>query len=122
MTIAFLASYVLFWLVAIMYCCGLFGMMKEKKLMRKLMAMNIMQTAIILFYLLLGYKPDAVTPILINGITNPVFYANPLPQALMLTAIVVNLSTTGVALTLLIIIARKYDTLEEDEVLRRMCE
>lgn len=122
MTIALFLSYLIFWVLAIMYVTGFFGMMEHKNLIKKLMSINIMQTAIILFYLLLGYNPDGITPIMIEGMKNPNLYVNPLPQALMLTAIVVNLSTTGVALTLLIMIKRHWGTLEEDEILRRTCK
>ena len=47
-------------------------------------------------------------------------YVNPLPQVLMLTAIVVGVATTGVALALLLRIHKRYGTLEEDELLRRI--
>jgi multicomponent Na+:H+ antiporter subunit C len=47
-------------------------------------------------------------------------YINPLPHVLMLTAIVVGVATTGIALTLLIIIYRKYGTVEEDEILEAL--
>ncbi len=47
-------------------------------------------------------------------------YANPLPHVLMLTAIVVGVGTTGVALSLLLRIYHQYGTLEEDELLDRL--
>ena len=45
---------------------------------------------------------------------------NPLPHVLMLTAIVVGVATTGIALALLIIIYRRYGTLEEDEIIEEL--
>ena len=47
-------------------------------------------------------------------------YVNPLPHVLMLTAIVVGVATTGVALALLLRIHKSYGTLEEDELLERI--
>ena len=56
----------------------------------------------------------------LNGITNnPDAYINPLPHGLMLTAIVVSLGTTGVALALLMRIKEMFGSVEEDEILRR---
>ena len=61
-------------------------------------------------------------PVLAGSVTDSGAYINPLPHALMLTAIVVSLGTTGVALALLIRIKNQYGTVEEDELLRRMEE
>ncbi len=120
MSVAIFFSYVIFWLIALLYVSGFFGMMEHNHLVKKLMAMNLMQTAVILFFLLLGQKIGGITPIAVPGITDIDAYANPLPQALMLTAIVVNLSTTGIALTFLIVIKKFWNTLDESEIMRRM--
>ena len=86
---------------------------------QKLMAMNVMQVAVIYFYLCFAQKDGAMVPVL-DGITNnPNAYINPLPHGLMLTAIVVSLGTTGVALALLMRIKEIYGSVEEVEVLRR---
>ncbi len=116
----FLSQYLLYWLIAVLFMIGPIGMIFKNNLMKKLMAMNIMQVAVIIFFLALGQKMDATLPIEIPGLTGVTNYINPLPHALMLTAIVVSLSTTGVALALLLLIQKKYGVLEEDEVLRRM--
>ncbi|SMC80012.1 cation:proton antiporter subunit C [Papillibacter cinnamivorans] len=113
-------SHLIYWVLGIMFVVGFFGMMLHKNLIKKLMSMSILQTAVILFFLMLGYHPEGITPILQAGQTDPTTYVNPLPQALMLTAIVVNLSTTGVALTLMILLRRKWGTLDENEIIRRM--
>jgi multicomponent Na+:H+ antiporter subunit C len=47
-------------------------------------------------------------------------YANPVPHVLMLTAIVVGVATLGVALALCEMIYKEFDTLEEDELLRKI--
>lgn len=120
MTTATFFSYVIFWLIALLYVSGFFGMMEHSHLVKKLMAMNLMQTAVILFFLVLGQKIGGVTPISVPGLTDIDAYVNPLPQALMLTAIVVNLSTTGIALAFLIVIKKHWNTLDESEIMRRM--
>lgn len=117
---ALVVSTLVFWMIVIMYLAGFFGMMEKKNFIKKIMAMNLMQTAVILFFLTLSYNPGGLVPILLPSVTNIAEYINPLTHALMLTAIVVNLSTTGVALALLIILKKHWGTIEEDELIRRM--
>ena len=115
----FLATKGIYSLVLILLFLGLYGMIVSNNYMKKMMAMNVMQVAVIFFYLCFAQKDGGMIPIL-NGITtDPNAYINPLPHALMLTAIVVSLGTTGVALAVLMRIKEAYGSVEEDEVLRR---
>jgi len=104
---------------------GFYAMIAKNNLAKKLVGMNIFQTAIILFFVSTGSKVDATIPIIMNGhgetvkhAVNVAQYLNPLPHVLMLTAIVVMVSTLGVSLAILIKIYKKYETLEEDEILQ----
>lgn len=115
----FLKTKGLYTLVMILFFLGVYGMVLSKNYMKKLMAMNVMQVAVIYFYLCFAQKDGAMIPIQ-NGITtDPSMYINPLPHGLMLTAIVVSLGTTGAALALLMRIKEIYGSVEEVEVLRR---
>lgn len=115
----FLKTKGLYILVMILFFLGVYGMVLSKNYMKKLMAMNVMQVAVIYFYLCFAQKDGAMIPIQ-NGITtDPSMYINPLPHGLMLTAIVVSLGTTGVAIALLMRIKEIYGSVEEVEVLRR---
>ena len=115
----FLKTKGLYTLVMILFFLGVYGMVLSKNYMKKLMAMNVMQVAVIYFYLCFAQKDGAMIPIQ-NGITtDPSMYINPLPHDLMLTAIVVSLGTTGVAIALLMRIKEIYGSVEEVEVLRR---
>jgi multicomponent Na+:H+ antiporter subunit C len=112
-----------YWVYIILMMIGFFAMIAKKNLAKKLVGMNIFQTAIILFFVSTGSKSGATIPIIEHGhaetahhAVNVAHYINPLPHVLMLTAIVVMVSTFGVALALLIMIYRKYRTLEEDEI------
>jgi len=112
-----------YWVYIILMMIGFFAMIAKKNLAKKLVGMNIFQTAIILFFVSTGSKSGATIPIIEHGhgeaahqAVNVAHYINPLPHVLMLTAIVVMVSTFGVALALLIILYRKYGTLEEDEI------
>lgn len=115
----FLRTKGIYSLVMILFFLGIYGMVLAKNYMKKVMAMNVMQVAVIYFYLCFAQKNGAMVPVL-DGITNnPNAYINPLPHGLMLTAIVVSLGTTGVALALLMRIKEIYGSVEEVEVLRR---
>lgn len=109
-------------LVMILFFLGVYGMVLAKNYMKKLMAMNVMQVAVIYFYLCFAQKDGGIIPILNGATTNADMYINPLPHGLMLTAIVVSLGTTGVALALLMRIKELYGSVEEVEVLRRAGE
>jgi multicomponent Na+:H+ antiporter subunit C len=112
-----------FWIYIVLMMIGLYAMIGKKNLVKKLIGMNIFQSAIILFYVSIGVKAGATVPILSghghgHEVIEVANYTNPLPHVLMLTAIVVSIATTGVALATLILIYRKYNTLEEDEILK----
>jgi multicomponent Na+:H+ antiporter subunit C len=112
-----------YWGISLLVLVGIYGMMAKKNLLKKLMGMNILQVGVILFFLSYSPKAGGTIPVLLEGAEGPILasaYANPLPQALMLTAIVVSVATTGVGLALLVRIHRRYGTLEEDELLERM--
>lgn len=113
----FLASRGIYCLVFILFFLGLAGMILSKNYMKKMMCMNIMQIAVILFFLCFAQKNGAIIPIMNGTDEEAISYINPLPHALMLTAIVVSLGTTGVALALLMRLKESYGTVEEDEIL-----
>lgn len=116
-----------YWIYITLMMIGLFAIIAKNNLVKKIVGMNIFQTAIILFYVSIGVKKGATIPILEHGhgeeahhIVHAMDYINPLPHVLMLTAIVVGVATTGVALALAIRIYNRYNTLEEDEILAQI--
>lgn len=118
-----LLAHLHYWLAAGLFLIGLYGILAAGNLIRKLMAMNILQTAVIVFFITLAAKSGGQPPLAPKDLAAPASeYVNPLPHALMLTAIVVGVSITGVALALVIRIHRRYGTLEEPELLARLRE
>lgn len=106
---------------------GFYAMTGKRNLIKKLVGMNIFQWSIILFVVSLSAKRGGTIPIVVGShdhdatpIIEAAQYVNPLPHVLMLTAIVVGVATTGVALALLLQIHKSYGTLEEDELLERI--
>ena len=112
----------------ILMMIGLYAMIGKRNLVKKLVGLNIFQWSIILFFVSLGAKEGGTIPIIEGGhgshgaetLVRAADYINPLPHVLMLTAIVVGVATTGVALALLLRIYNTYGTLEEDELIRRV--
>lgn len=115
----FLADHGIYMLTFVLMALGLFGMIFCSNYMKKIMCMNILQVSIILFFLTLGQKDGGTLPVIMGDITEADSYINPLPHALMLTAIVVSLGTTGVGLALLMKIKDLYGTIEDNEISRK---
>lgn len=124
--LAYIISRYNYWATIILLLIGLYGMIAKNNLLKKVIGMSIFQSAIILFYVSMGDKRGATIPILSHGhdsqhgaqqLIDAAHYANPLPHVLMLTAIVVGVSTLGVALAILQKIYRVHGTIEEDEIL-----
>ncbi len=114
-----------YWIYIILMMIGFYAMIGKKNLVKKIIGMNIFQTAIILFYVSTAYKKGGATlPIIehthghVDHAIQASTYLNPLPHVLMLTAIVVMVATLGVALAVVIKIYRRYNTLQEDEILK----
>ena len=121
----FVVAHYNYWAYVALMMIGFYGMMAKRNLIKKIIGMNIFQSAIILFYISTSVKKGGVTvPILehaheghgAHGV-DVMQYANPLPHVLMLTAIVVMVATLGVALAVAIMIYRRYGTVEEDEII-----
>ena len=111
-----------FWAFAFLLLYGIYVMIAYKNLVKKLIGMYYLQTAIILFYITLGAKKGATVPILFHGpnVLPPEAFANPLPHVLMLTAIVVGVSTLGLSWGLIILIYRRFKSLNEDDILKEI--
>ena len=97
----FLADRGIYMLTIVLLAIGIYGMIVCSNYMKKLMCMNIMQVSIIFFFLTFGQKDGATIPVTMNNLFSADAYINPVPHALMLTAIVVSLGITGVGLALL---------------------
>jgi multicomponent Na+:H+ antiporter subunit C len=106
----------------ILIAIGLWGMIAKHNLVKKLIGMNIFQTAIILFFICGAFKWGGTVPTIDHriGSADPSLYINPVPHVLMLTAIVVMVATGGVSLAMILLIYRRYHTLDEREILKRM--
>ena len=99
----------------LVFMIGLYGVMSKNNLIKKIMGLTIMNGSIVLFFISIGYREAGLAPILEKGMTSgspTTILVDPLPQALMLTAIVIGISVTALALALVVKIYAKYKTLD----------
>ena len=87
------------------------------KNIKKVIGLNIMDSAIYLFLAAKGYIDGRLAPIVVNGVTDMTAYINPIPSGLVLTGIVVGVSVTAVSLSLIQKLYREYHTLDMDEIM-----
>ncbi len=95
---------------------GLYTTIASRNLIKKVIGINIFQISVFLFYITMAKVKHGTAPILWDKTH---VYDNPLPHVLILTAIVVSVSTTAVALALIINIHKEYGTIEEDYILAK---
>lgn len=101
---------------------GLTNLLLQRNLIKKIIGLNIMDTAVYLFLAAKGYVAGRAAPIIQDGITAAGAYVNPVPAGLVLTGIVVSVSVTAFALALTLRFYNAYGTLDIDEMFVRMRE
>lgn len=104
----------------ILFGIGFCNLLMQQNLIKKIIGMNIMDTAVYLFLALKGYIDGRVAPIVVDGIQEVEAYVNPVPSGLVLTGIVVSVSSTALMLALTIRLYRRYHTLNLDEITTRL--
>jgi multicomponent Na+:H+ antiporter subunit C len=114
-----LARY-LYVLVLVLLAIGLYGVLARDNLVKKIIGLTIFSTAIYLFFIEGSVQTGGTVPILDARGTDPALYVDPLPHLLILTAIVVGVGVTGVALALVIRLYRTYGSLSEMEIIARL--
>ena len=102
-----------YWIAVVLFICGLVIVIDSRNMIKKLVGLNIFQTAVFLVFITMGKVQEGHAPILAEGIDQ---FSNPLPHVLILTAIVVGVATTAVGLALVSRIRKAYGTVHEDEI------
>jgi multicomponent Na+:H+ antiporter subunit C len=105
----------LYILCMILFAIGIYCLLVKKNLIKKIVGLGIMEYAINLFFILLGYRFDAEAPILEKGVSI-VNFVDPLPQALILTSIVIGLGVTALMVAITVRIYEKYKTFDINEI------
>lgn len=102
-----------YWIVVVLMMTGFYIVIAHDNLMKKIIGLNVFQVSVFVFYITMAKVKGGTAPILVEGV---VTYSNPLPHVLILTAIVVGVATTALALALVVRIRDAYGTIEDDEI------
>ena len=106
---------IVYLLCMILFLVGLYGVIFKRNLIKIILGLCIMEYSINLFLVLIGYINLKVSPIITDN-PNAKNFVDPLPQALVLTAIVIGLSTTALLLAIAVRIYKKYGTFDIREI------
>jgi multicomponent Na+:H+ antiporter subunit C len=104
-----------YWVFAVLLMIGFYAVVAKVNLVKKLIGLSLFQAAVFLLYITMGKVSGGTAPIFQEGVTEGLF-SNPLPQVLILTAIVVGISTTALGLGIVVRIKEEYGTIEEHEI------
>ena len=104
-----------YWVFAVLLMIGFYAVIAKVNLIKKLIGLSLFQSAVFLLYITMSKVNGGTAPILQKGMLDPIF-SNPLPQVLILTAIVVGISTTALGLGIVVRIKEVYGTIEEHEI------
>jgi len=97
-----------------MFFICFYGLITTKKMMKSVIFLIMLQSSVILFFLSLGFQAG-ITPPIGEYFEQLEYVADPLPQALMITAIIIGVAVTTIVLTMLMSIFRSYKTTDWDE-------
>lgn len=100
----------------LLFGIGFANLLIQKNLIKKIIGLNIMDTAVYLFLAEKGYITGRVAPIVVDGVQEMTAYINPIPSGLVLTGIVVSVSVTALMLSLTVRLYKRYHTLDLDEI------
>ncbi len=104
----------------LLFGIGFGNLLLQSNLIKKIIGLNIMDTAVYLFLAEKGYIEGRVAPIIIDGVQSAEVYINPIPSGLVLTGIVVSVSVSALMLSITVRLYRRYQTLDLDEISTRL--
>ena len=104
----------------ILFIIGFANLLLHRNMIKKIIGLNIMDTAIYMLLASQGYITGLKAPIIIDGVTDASAYINPIPSGLVLTGIVVSVSVTALMLSMKIRMYREYHTLDLDLILMQV--
>ena len=111
----FIVGHYNYWLFVLLMMTGLYITVSRGNLIKKIVGLNLFQTSVFMLYISMGKIEGGTAPILTGDPTT--VYSNPVPHVLILTAIVVGIATTALALALVVRIREEFGTIEEDELI-----
>jgi multicomponent Na+:H+ antiporter subunit C len=107
---------IVYLLCFLLFMVGLYGVITRKNIIKIIIGLNIMEYSLNLFFILIGYVHGGIAPIIIDANAKMPLVVDPLPQALILTSIVIGLATTAMLLAIAIRIYKKYKTFDVSKI------
>ena len=104
----------------LLFVIGFANLLLQKNLIKKIIGLNVMDSAVYLFLAEKGYISGRMVPMVVNGVQDMEAYINPIPSGLVLTGIVVSVSVSALMLSLTIRLYKRYHTLDLDEISARL--
>jgi multicomponent Na+:H+ antiporter subunit C len=108
---------IVYLLCFLLFLVGLYGILTKRDLVKIILSCGIIGYAVNLLLVLFAYRNNSFYPILTEG-TAPRQMVDPLPQALVLTSIVIELGTTALLVALAIRLFEKYNTFDITKIRR----
>ncbi len=96
----------------ILFLVGLFGILTSHNIIKIVIGLSFMEFSVYLFLVLIGYISNGEAPILIKNMPTATTFVDPLPQAMVLTAIVIGLATNAMLMAIAIRIYKKFNTFD----------
>lgn len=103
-----------YWVFAALLMIGLYAIIAKVNLVKRMVGLSIFQGAVFLLYISMDKVEGGTAPIFTDA--GAELFSNPLPQVLILTAIVVGIATTALGLAVVVRIREEYGTVEEDAI------
>jgi len=106
----------------IMFFIGLYGLFVSRNVIKSIVFISILEMAVIVFWVGLGFRIGMVPPVrhFLEG--EMIYIADPLPQALMITAIIIGMSVTAANIVMLITLVRKVKSTDWDVLKKKSVE
>jgi len=106
----------------IMFFIGFYGIITSKNVIKSIVFVSILEMAVIIFWVGLGFRVGMVPPVRHFLETDMAYIADPLPQALMITAIIIGMSVTAANIVMLITLVRKVKSTDWDTIKEKSAE
>ena len=104
-----------YWIFSVLLMIGFYAVVAKQNLVKILLGLSLFQSAVFLLYISMGKINGGTAPIFLADAPDQI-YTTPLPQVLILTAIVVGISTMALGLGIVVRIKEEYGTIEENEI------
>lgn len=106
-------------LIGLLFLVGLWGLVAKRHLIKKIFGLSILNAAVVILFVVEGASIGNSAPIMESGVSNIV---DPIPQALMLTAIVIGVCVTALALAMAYRLYKATGSFDIDEIRRRIAD